>query len=58
VISQSVPFQRGHLLKMIRQRTSGREAAHAGSDHHRLPAQNVRHRLLSRSAKEFAKSLA
>ena len=58
VIGQSVPFQHGHLLEMVRQRTSGREAAHAGPDHHRLPAQNVRHRLFSRSAKEFAKSLA
>jgi hypothetical protein len=58
MIGQPVPFQHDHLLEMVRQRTSGREAAHAGSDHHGLPAQNVRHRLLSRSAKEFAKSLA
>ena len=56
-IGEQVPFHDDHLLEMLRERTRGREAAHAGSDHQRLPAQQVGHGLISSSVRERANTL-
>jgi hypothetical protein len=56
-IGNPVPFHDGHLLEMLRERTRGREAAHAGSDHQRLPPQQVGHGLISSSVRERANTL-
>ena len=51
VIGEPVPFQHDYLFEMLRERTSGREAAHASPDHQGLPAQKSGHRPLSGSAR-------
>jgi hypothetical protein len=47
VVGEPVALQHGHLLEMVGQRASGREAAHASSDHQGLPAQEIGHGQLS-----------
>jgi hypothetical protein len=55
-IGEPIPLKHGYLLEMSRQRASGRQAAHASSDHQGVPAQDVGHCLQLQVSRKKAPS--